>query len=69
MIRTYKSKDRHGEPKSVYVPRVFGFYLEWVANLSIYRLTRDPHVATKLGTKAKAKTARKEFLRWIFLRK
>jgi hypothetical protein len=69
MLRRYKSKDRNGDPRIVYVPRVLGFYLERVDNLMIYRLTSDPHIATRLSTKAKAKAVRREYLRWIFLRK
>ena len=60
MIRTYKDK---------YVPRVLGFYLEYIPNLGIYRLTRNPHIATSLSTKAKARAVRREFYSWIFLRK
>ena len=69
MLRKYKAQNRRGEEVGCYVPRIFGFYLERVANLQIYRLTRNPHVATKLSTKAKARAIRKEYYRWIFLRK
>lgn len=49
--------------KVKYVPRFLWWYFEYVYNLGIYRLTRDPHVATRFSSKLKARKAIKWYKR------
>lgn len=58
MIRKYTV---NGKVK--YVPRHLMGYVEYVANLGIYRRTKDPHRATSFSTKEKVKKAIKWYKR------
>jgi hypothetical protein len=47
--------------KDKFVPKIRGRYLEWVGNLEVYFLTKDPGKASRFSTKDKAKKAIKEY--------
>ena len=47
--------------KEKFVPKIRFRFLEWVDNLGVYSLTKDPRVAARFSTKERAKTAIKQY--------
>ena len=47
--------------KEKFVPKVRFKFLEWVANIGVYTLTKDPRKAERFSTRERAKKAIKQY--------